>query len=317
MGESPFQKAYEFEEKYGIDRLKLCIQNAEKAYKSLAPETIDYCKCIIESVAKQIIADNNIEYDKEWTLAQLTKKSIDCLNCDNQHIRKALTNIIDTYSSVRNQQGIAAHGHIENGTIPTETDVRIFASTFFHYMEIIFALLDKLEINTNYTNIKFEKIDEIPKYNYANQYVDNNVKVSYEDGSIFINGQEIRPSEILYNFDRLTYDEINKECFDNLNKSTDYFEEIVLEYYKETFIEENSAVVEDSYDVLIHEPITFKDDLIYAKGSLSWEEIEYNENTNLTSKSSCTAWFEVYFSYEFDSSINEFVYSVESFEFEH
>lgn len=317
MSESPFQKAYEFEEKYGIDRLKLCIQNAEKAYKTLAPETIDYCKCIIESVAKQIIADNNIEYDKEWTLAQLTKKSIDCLNCENQHIRKALTNIIDTYSTVRNQQGIAAHGHIENGTIPTKTDVRIFASTFFHYIEIIFALLDKAEINTNYTNIKFEKIDQIPKYNYANQYIDNNVKVSYEDGSIFINGQEIRPSEILYNFDRLTYDEINKECLDNLNKSTDYFEEIVLEYYKEAFIEENPAVVEDSYYVLIHEPITFKDNLIYAKGSLSWEEIECNENTDLTSKSSCTTWFEVYFSYEFDSSINEFVYSVESFEFEH
>ena len=64
MSESPFQKAYEFEQKYDIDRLKLCIQNAEKAYKTLAPETIDYCKCIIESVAKQIIADNNIKYDK-------------------------------------------------------------------------------------------------------------------------------------------------------------------------------------------------------------------------------------------------------------
>ena len=151
MTESPFQKAYEFEKRYGIDRLKLCIEKAEIAYKTYEPETIDYCKCIIESVAKQIIADNNIKYDKEWTLAQLTKKSIDCLNCENQHIRKALTNIINTYSTVRNQQGIAAHGHIESGTIPTKTDVRIFASTFFHYMEIIFALLDKSEINTNYT----------------------------------------------------------------------------------------------------------------------------------------------------------------------
>ena len=103
MTESPFQKAKKKKKKYDIDRLKLCIQNAEKAYKTLAPETIDYCKCIIESVAKQIIADNNIKYDKEWTLAQLTKKSIDCLNCENQHIRKALTNIIDTYSTVRNQ----------------------------------------------------------------------------------------------------------------------------------------------------------------------------------------------------------------------
>lgn len=315
MSESPFQKVYEFEDKYGIDRLKLCIQNAEKAYKSLAPETIDYCKCIIESVAKQIIADNNIEYDKEWTLAQLTKKSIDCLNCENQHIRKALTNIIDTYSTVRNQQGIAAHGHIENGTIPTKTDVRIFASTFFHYIEIIFALLDKTEINTNYTNIKFQKINEIPKYKYANRYIDNNVKVSYDDGSIFINGQEIRPSEILYNFDRLTYDEINKECIDNLNKNTEYLADLVLEYYQETYIDETSTIDEDSYSVSLHEPIVFKNDLIYAKGSLSWEEIEYSENADSTSKTYCTSWFEVYFSYEYYSLINDFIYNVESLEF--
>ena len=104
------------------------------------------------------------------------------------------------------QQGIAAHGHIGNGTIPTTTDVRIFASTFFHYMEIIFAILDKAEINTNYTNIKFEKIDEIPKYNYVNQYIDNNVNVEYDNGTLFINGAEFRPSEILYNLERVTYD---------------------------------------------------------------------------------------------------------------
>ncbi|MBQ4645842.1 MAG: hypothetical protein IJB79_00685 [Candidatus Gastranaerophilales bacterium] len=315
MSASPFQKAYEFEEKYGIDRLKLCIQNAEIAYKTFAPETIDYCKCIIESVAKQIIADNNIEYDKEWTLAQLTKKSIDCLNFENQHIRKALTNIIETYSTVRNQQGIAAHGHIENGTIPTETDVRIFASAFFHYIEIISALLDKSKINTNYTNIKFEKIDEVPEYNYANKYIDNNVRVSYEDGSIFINGQEIRPSSILYNFDRLAYGEMNNECFDNLNKSRDYLEELVLEYYLESFIDENPLLIEDSLYISIDENMTFKDTFIYAKGTLNWEEVEYDENSDLPLKASCTSWFEVCFSYEFDSSINEFSYNIESFEF--
>ena len=223
MTESPFQKAYEFEKRYGIDRLKLCIEKAEIAYKTYEPETIDYCKCIIESVAKQIIADNNIKYDKEWTLAQLTKKSIDCLNCENQHIRKALTNIINTYSTVRNQQGIAAHGHIESGTIPTKTDVRIFASTFFHYMEIIFALLDKSEINTNYTNIKFEKIDEIPKYNYVNQYIDNNVNVDYENGTLFIDGAEFRPSEILYNLERVTYDALHKECLSILSNDYNYY----------------------------------------------------------------------------------------------
>lgn len=314
MSESPFQKAYEFEEKYGIDRLKLCIQNAEKAYKSLAPETIDYCKCIIESVAKQIIADNNIEYDKEWTLAQLTKRSIDCLNCENQHIRKALTNIIDTYSTVRNQQGIAAHGHIENGTIPTKTDVRIFASTFFHYMEIVFALLDKSKINTAYTNIKFEKIDEIPKFNYVNQYVDNNINIEYEKGTLFIDGAEFRPSEILYNLDRVTYDAIQKECLSILKNDYNYY---LADQIEEAFLSEslkNSHMVEDSCFATIHE-INFNDNnLIIANGLINWEEYEPDSRIEDLVKVDCSAEFKALFNYEYSQYDEEFIYTLESFD---
>ncbi|MEE3348552.1 MAG: hypothetical protein VZR09_00785 [Candidatus Gastranaerophilaceae bacterium] len=314
MSESPFQKAYEFEEKYGIDRLKLCIQNAEKAYKSLAPETIDYCKCIIESVAKQIIADNNIEYDKEWTLAQLTKKSIDCLNCDNQHIRKALTNIIDTYSSVRNQQGIAAHGHIENGTIPTKIDVRIFASTFFHYMEIIFALLDKSEINANYTNLKFEKFDEIPKFNYVNQYVDNNVNVEYEKGTLFIDGAEFRPSEILYNLGRVTYDAIQKECLSILKNDYNYYlaDQIVESFTSEPI--ENSHMVEASCFANIHEINFDENNLIIANGFISWEEYEPDSRIEDLVKVDCSAEFIATFNYEYSQYDEEFIYTLESFD---
>lgn len=314
MSESPFQKAYEFEQKYDIDRLKLCIQNAEKAYKILAPETIDYCKCIIESIAKQIIADNNIEYNKEWTLAQLTKKSIDCLNCENQHIRKALTNIIDTYSTIRNQQGIAAHGHIENGTIPTTTDVRIFASTFFHYMEIIFALLDKAEINTNYTNIKFEKIDEIPKYNYVNQYIDNNVNVEYENGTLFINGAEFRPSEILYNLERVTYDAIHKECLSILSNDYNYYfaDQIVESFTSE--LSEDSHMVEDSCFANIHNIEIKELNEIFTKGYIRWEEYEPDPSIEDLVKVDCTAEFIATFNYEFNQSDEEFIYTLESFE---
>lgn len=314
MTESPFQKAYEFEKRYGIDRLKLCIEKAETAYKTYEPETIDYCKCIIESIAKQIIADNNIEYNKEWTLAQLTKKSIDCLNCENQHIRKALTNIINTYSTVRNQQGIAAHGHIENGTIPTTTDVRIFASTFFHYMEIVFALLDKAETNTNYTNIKFEKIDEIPKYNYVNQYIDNNVNIEYENGTLFINGAEFRPSEILYNLERVTYDAIHKECLSILSNDYNYYfaDQIVESFTSE--LSEDSHMVEDSCFANIHNIEIKELNEIFTKGYIHWEEYEPDPSIEDLVKVDCTAEFIATFNYEFNQSDEEFIYTIESFE---
>lgn len=57
MTESPFQKAYEFEKRYGIDRLKLCIEKAETAYKTYEPETIGYCKNILESICKTVLEE--------------------------------------------------------------------------------------------------------------------------------------------------------------------------------------------------------------------------------------------------------------------
>ena len=315
MTESPFQKAYEFEKRYGIDRLKLCIEKAETAYKTYEPETIDYCKCIIESIAKQIIADNNIEYNKEWTLAQLTKKSIDCLNCENQHIRKALTNIIDTYSTVRNQQGIAAHGHIENGTILTKTDVKIFTSTFFHYLEVIFALLEKSEINIIYTNVKFEKIDEIPEYNFRNKYIDINTCIDYDadNGLIFINGKEIRPSEVLYNLDRLSYNELQSAKLVDIIEDGEkqYLEEMILNLFCENPFENminNSKIDENSYSVNISE-IYFRNNYLCTNGVLRWEEHEDE------SISYCSIDFKASFTYEYDETIANFNFNIENLEF--
>lgn len=322
MSESPFQKAYEFEERYGIDRLKITIEKAETAYKTYQPETIGLCKNILESICKAIIEEKGETYSDKENSQTLVGKTLGLLNINSQ-ISGGLCNIIGGCSQIakgigeeRNDKCITGHGATNKKALPTKSDIDICVSAVLHIIDIIHTVIIGEQIDITTTKIKFEKIDEIPKYNYINQYIDNNVEVSYEEGSIFINGQEIRPSKILYNFDRLTYDEINKQCFNNLNKSTDYFEELILEYYQDTYIEEKPTIEEDSYSVSIYEPIVFKNDLIYAKGSLSWEEIVYNEDTDSISKAHCTSWFEVYFSYEYDSSINDFIYNVESFEFE-
>lgn len=321
MSESPFQKAYEFEERYGIDRLKITIQKAENAYKSYQPETIGLCKNILESICKVIIEEKGETYSDKENSQTLVGKTLGMLNINSQ-ISCGLCNIVGGCSQIakgigeeRNDKCITGHGATNKKPLPTKSDIDICVSAVLHIIDIIHTVIIGEQIDIATTQIKFDKIDEIPKYKYANQYIDNNVKVAYEEGSIFINGQEIRPSKILYNFDRLTYDEINKQCFNNLNKSTDYFEELIIEYYQDTYIEESPTIDEDSYSVLINEPMVFKSDLIYAKGSLSWQETEYNEDADSTLRSYCTSWFEVYFSYEFDSSINEFSYNIESFEF--
>lgn len=321
MTESPFQKAYEFEKRYGIDRLKLCIEKAETAYKTYEPETIGYCKNILESICKTVLEEKNETYNDKENLQNLVGKTLGLFNINSQ-ISGGLTNIIGGCSQiakgigeVRNDKCITGHGATDKKLLPTKSDIDVCVSTALHIIDILYTVLINDKIDIISTKLKFEKLDEMPEYNYANKFVDNNVKVSYEDGLIFINGKEIRPSAILYNFDRLTYNQLNKECFENLNKNTDYLEEIVLEYYKETYLDENPAIEEDSYYVLIQEPITFKNNLIYAKGRLSWDEVEYNEDTKSTSKIYCTAWFKVCFNYEFDSSINEFIYDVEFLKF--
>ena len=315
MLESPFQKAYEFEERYGIDRLKLCIEKAEKAYKTYEPETIDYCKCIIETIAKQIIADNNIEYDKEWTLAQLTKKSIDCLNCNNTHIRKALTNIIDTYSTVRNQQGIAAHGHIENGTIPTKMDVKIFASAFFHYLEIIFALMENCKINIQQTQLKFEKRNAIPEYNFRNKYIDNYACINYdpENGLIFINGKEIRPSEILYNLDRISYNELQSAKLVDVMEfgEKEYLEEMILESFIDNPFDDmidDPKIDVNSYSVSIYD-IYFENNYLCTSGTIRWEKIDIGRTSYYS------ADFKASFTCEYDETIANFNFSIENLEF--
>lgn len=322
MIESPFQKAYDFEEKYGIDRLKITIQKAENAYKTYQPETIGLCKNILESICKTILEEKNETYNDKENAQALVGKTLNLFSINSQ-ISGGFCNIIGGCSQIakgigeiRNEKCITGHGATNKKPLPTKTDIDICVSTVLHIIDIIHAVVMNNEIDILSTKIKYEKIDEISQYNYANQYIDNNVNIEYENGILFIDGTEFRPSKILYNLERLTYDAVNKECFNNLNMNKDYLEELVLEYYQDRFIDDNPAIIEDSYFVSIFEPIIFQNDLIYAKGSISWEEIEYDEDSDLTSNAHCTSWFEVKFSYEFDSSINNFIYNVEFFEFE-
>ena len=220
---SPFQKAYEFEERYGIERLKITIQKAETAYKTYEPETIGLCKNILESICKAILEEKDEIYsDKENTQA-LVGKTLGLLDINSQ-ISGGLCNIVGGCSQIakgigemRNDKCITGHGATNKKPLPTKTDIEICVYTVLHIIDVIYSVVTKEEIDITKTQIGFEKIDEIPKYNYVNQYIDNNVNVEYENGTLFINGAEFRPSEILYNLDRVTYDAIHKECLSILS----------------------------------------------------------------------------------------------------
>ena len=317
---SPFQKAYEFEERYGIERLKITIQKAETAYKTYEPETIGLCKNILESICKAILEEKDEIYsDKENTQA-LVGKTLGLLDINSQ-ISGGLCNIVGGCSQIakgigemRNDKCITGHGATNKKPLPTKTDIEICVYTVLHIIDVIYSVVTKEEIDITKTQIGFEKIDEIPKYNYVNQYIDNNVNVEYENGTLFIDGAEFRPSEILYNLDRVTYDAIHKECLSILSNDYNYYlaDQIVESFTSEPL--EDSHMIENTCFANIHNIEIKELNEIITKGCIHWEEYEPDPSIEDLVKVDCSAEFLATFNYEYNESDEEFIYTLESFE---
>src|SRR3546814_1720373 len=60
---------------FGLTRLAATIDKAEGALETLEPETIDYCKCVIEIVCKHILSERGIPYD-DLKLPRLVKLAL-------------------------------------------------------------------------------------------------------------------------------------------------------------------------------------------------------------------------------------------------
>lgn len=320
MSESPFQKAYEFEERYGIERLKITIEKAEAAYKTYQPETIGLCKNILESICKAIIEEKGETYRDKENAQTLVGKTLGMLNINSQ-ISGGLCNIVGGCSQIakgigeeRNDKCITGHGATNKKPLPTKSDIDICVSAVLHIIDIIHTVIIGEQIDIATTKIKFNKIDEIPKFNYINQYVDNNVNVEYENGTLFIDGAEFRPSEILYNLDRITYDAIQKECLSILKNDYNYYlaDQIVESFTSEPI--ENSHLVEDSCFANIHEINFDENNLIIANGFISWEEYEPDSRIEDLVKVDCSAEFVATFNYEYSQYDEEYIYTLESFD---
>ena len=322
MTESPFQKAYEFEERYGIDRLKITIQKAETAYKTYQPETIGYCKNIIESICYAILDTLDIEYKSNEDLKKLVGKTLKNLNvtCYNGKINAGICDIIDNLSTcvdgigeIRNSKCITGHGGTDKKPLPTELEIDICVSTFNNILNIILLILKKEEINILKTKIKYSKIEEDQQYQFRNKYIDLYADIDYDDeeGILFINGKELRPSEILYNFDRTGYKEKFEEAFDGPiwdSENLENLQEMILERFED----ECESFVPGHYGytppiVWFYSP---KVESQYITGQGTIETIvtlgasKHGESFKYSSE------FNVKFSYNYDKETNTFDYEL-------
>ncbi len=279
MSESPFQKAYEFEERYGIERLKITIEKAEMAYKTYQPETIGLCKNILESICKAILEEKAETYNDKENTQTLVGKALGLLDINSQ-ISGGLCNIIGGCSQIakgigeiRNDKCITGHGATNKKPLPTKTDIEICVYTVLHIIDLIHAVVMNEKIDITKTKIKFEKFDEVPSNHYRNQFIDNFSEIDYdsENGILFVNGTELRPSEILYNFDRTSYKEIYDKAF-----GSQTWEEVYLDDFQNMISDEFSNLCEDFVPCHYgYEPPTvnicdyeLKDDYIECNGSI-------------------------------------------------
>src|SRR3546814_14152902 len=72
---SPLEHAHDFQKVFGLTRLAATIDKAEGALETLEPETIDYCKCVIEIVCKHILSERGVPYD-DLKLPRLVKLAL-------------------------------------------------------------------------------------------------------------------------------------------------------------------------------------------------------------------------------------------------
>ncbi|MBF0186033.1 MAG: hypothetical protein HQM06_16810 [Magnetococcales bacterium] len=243
MTNNPFLSAYEFEKRFHLPRLRLTIEKAESAYKTLEPETIDWCKSIIESMCKQVMREKDPDYvdDEKTELPKLIKAALEKSGIGNDQIRGGITSLVNAIAQIRNDNTVAGHGLMGTKPLIGKTEIQLFVSTFEHLTQIFLILIQREDPDIRHTTMAFKELESLLNLEDFNRETDASVSVEYdkEEGTLFIEGKEIRPSEILYHFDRESYASKIKSAKDALNERTlERVESLISDHLMEDWFDE-------------------------------------------------------------------------------
>lgn len=209
---NPFLRAYEFEKRYSLERLHYTLEQAEDALKGYRPETIDYAKSALEMICKVIMDERGVSYlkgegGKFLDIAPLVKETLKALGCQDEPLRNHIGGLAHSLAEQRNKETIAGHGLQSDKAFIGKAGIRVFTLTFSTIVEAMMALLDAETPDLTTTRLTFDAAQDRLGLGPLNRDMDTSATVEYsaEDGLIFIEGKELRPSKILYHFDRTTY----------------------------------------------------------------------------------------------------------------
>lgn len=205
---SPLEHAHDFQKVFGLSRLETTIGKAEAALETLEPESIDYCKCVIEIICKHILSERGEPYE-DLKLPKLVKQALASCGFENDGIAGNLSGIVGALAEIRNRTGIAGHGQHDSQELPSQTDIRIFVSIFESVISLLWHAFNKFNIDLTLTKLRFDMIEQRLELATFNESLDLTTSIAYDqdEGRIYINGKEVRPSELLFIFDRNSYSE--------------------------------------------------------------------------------------------------------------
>jgi hypothetical protein len=82
-------------------------------------------------------------------------------------------------------------------------------SIFESVISLLWHAFNKFNIDLTLTKLRFDLIEQRLELASFNEVLDVSTSITYdqEEGRIYINGKEVRPSELLFIFDRNSYSE--------------------------------------------------------------------------------------------------------------
>jgi hypothetical protein len=209
MAGHPLDHARAFIQLFELERLNTTLTKAEEAYAALAPETIDYCKCLIECICKHVLDEKGEEAPAGIKLPGLIKSALAVSGMKNEQVLGNFSGLVGGLAEIRNATGVAGHGVHGTVPLPTSSDIEIFASMVSGLFGVLWHLHSGERIDIARTGLTFQAVERRLRLEAINDMIDADVTVepSVEDALVFLDGKEVRPSELLFHFDREAYAE--------------------------------------------------------------------------------------------------------------
>lgn len=162
---NPFLRAYEFERRYNLERLRHTLEQAEAALKEFRPETIDFAKSALETICKAVLAERGVTTVKGQEVAALdfpplVKEALKALGCHDEQLRAHLGGLAHSMAETRNRETVAGHGQEGDKAFIGKPGITLFMLTFSTILEAMMGLLEAETPDLMTTKLTFDAAEE-------------------------------------------------------------------------------------------------------------------------------------------------------------